>query len=67
MTRWMNRGEIERMAAMVTKGECPLCQSDAPKGRLVSAGTESGEAVSISIAESWLDRIQVGFPRANWW
>ena len=66
MTRWMNGGEIERLA-MVTNGECAQCRSDTPKSRLVSAKTESGETVSISIPEGWLDRIQVGFPRANWW
>jgi hypothetical protein len=62
----MNGGEIERLA-MVTNGECPQCRSNAPKGRLVSAKAESGETVSIFIPEGWLDRIQVGFPRANWW
>ena len=66
MTRRMNGGEIERLA-MVSSGECAQCRSDIPKGRPVSAKTESGETVSISIPESWLDRIQVGFPRANWW
>jgi hypothetical protein len=62
----MNGGEIERLA-MVTSGECPQCGSDTPKSRLVSAKTESWKSVSISIPEGWLDRIQVGFPRANWW
>jgi hypothetical protein len=62
----MNGGDTERLA-MVTNRECPQSRSDTPKSRLVSAKTESGESVSISIPEGWLDRIQVGFPRANWW
>ena len=66
MTRWINGGDTERLA-MVTNRECPQSRSDTPKSRLVSAKTESGESVSISIPEGWLDRIQVGFPRANWW
>ena len=67
MTRWMNGGEIERLA-MVTNRECPQRRSDTPKSRLASTMTESGETVSISmLPEGWLDRIQVGFPRANWW
>ena len=66
MTRWMNGGEIERLA-MVTNGEYAQCRSDTLKSRPVSAKTESGETVSISIPEGWIDRIQVGFPRANWW
>jgi hypothetical protein len=66
MTRWMNGGDIERLA-MVTDRECPQRRSDTPKSRLVSAKTESKESVSIFIPEGWLDRIQVGFPRANWW
>jgi hypothetical protein len=65
MTRRMNRGEIERLAKV--SGECPLCQSDTPKGGAVSTRIESGETVSIFLPECWLDRIQVGFPRANWW
>jgi hypothetical protein len=66
MTRWMNRGDIERLAT-VTNGECPQAPSDTPKSRLVSARAGSADTVSISIPEGWLDRIQVGFPRANWW
>ena len=66
MTRWMNGGEIERLA-MVTNAEYMQGRSDTPKSRPVSPKTESGETVSISIPEGWLDRIQVGFPRANWW
>ena len=66
MTRWMNGGEIERLA-MLTNRECAQFRSDTPKCRPVSAKTESGDTVSIFIPEGWLDRIQVGFPRANWW
>jgi hypothetical protein len=66
MTRWMNGGEIERLA-MVTNGHRSQCLSDTPKSRLASPKTESGEPIRISIPEGWLDRIQVGFPRANWW
>ena len=44
MTRWMNGGEIERLA-MVTNGERAQCRSETPKGRPVSAKTESGETV----------------------
>jgi hypothetical protein len=39
MTRWINGGEIERLA-MVRNGECPQCRSDTPKSRLVSGKTE---------------------------
>ena len=63
MTRWMNREEIESLAR-VTSGECPLCQSETSKSRLEA---EPADIVSVSIPESWVDRIQVGFPRANWW
>ena len=67
MTRWMNGGEIERLA-MLTNWECPQCRSDTPKRRPVTAKTESVGTVSIFMPpEGWLDRIQVGFPRANWW
>jgi hypothetical protein len=62
----MNGGEIERLV-MVTNREYAQCRSDTPNSRPVSAKTESVETVSISIPEGWLDRIQVGFPRANWW
>jgi len=65
MTRWMNGGEIETLA-MLMNGNAQF-RSDTPKSRQVSAKTDSGETVSISIPEGWLDRIQVGFPRANWW
>ena len=68
MTRRMNGGEIERLAAMATNRECPQSRSDTPKSRPDSAKTESGEIVSISmLPEGWLDRIQLGFPRAYWW
>ncbi len=66
MTRWMNGGQIEHLA-MVANRDCPEGRSETPKGRLVSAKAESGQAISINIPEGWLDRIQVGFPRANWW
>ena len=68
MTRRMNGGEIERLAAMVTNRECPQSRSDTSKSRLVSAKTKSEETVSIAIRpEGWLDRIQVGFPPASRW
>ena len=63
MARWMNGGEIEP-PAMVANGECA---QDTPKSRPVSAKSESANTVSFSALEGWLDRIQVGFPRANWW
>ena len=66
MTRWMNGGDTERLA-MVTNRECPQSRSDTPKSHPISSETESGKTISISIPEGWLDRIQVGFPRANWW
>jgi hypothetical protein len=66
MTRWMNGGGIERLA-MVTNGECAQSRSDTPKSSPTSAKTESGQSIGIFIPEGWLDRIQVGFPRANWW
>jgi hypothetical protein len=61
----MNGGEIERLA-MLMNGNAQF-RSDMPKSRQVSAKTECEETVSISIPEGWLDRIQVGYPRANWW
>jgi hypothetical protein len=66
MTRWMNGGGIERLA-MVTNGESAQGRSDPPKSRPISTKAESGQSIGILIPEGWLDRIQVGFPRANWW
>jgi len=48
-----------------TNGECPLSQASLPKG-LFGARVESGEIVSLHL-ESWVDKIHLGFPRANWW
>jgi hypothetical protein len=59
MTRWMNGGEIERLA-MLTNRECAQFRSGTPKSRPVSAKTESGETVSIFIPEGWLDRTPGG-------
>jgi len=66
MTRRMNGGEIERLA-MVPSADCAQSLSGTQKTRPISAKTESGQPVSIARPEGWLDRIQVGFPRANWW
>jgi hypothetical protein len=63
MTRWMNREEVER-SARVTDAKCAPSQFDTSKS---VPEAERGDTVNISIPESWLDRIQVGFPRANWW
>jgi len=66
MKRRMDGGEIERLA-MVTNADCAQSRSATSKNRPISAKTETGQAVSIAASEGWLDRIQVGFPRANWW
>ena len=66
MTRCMNRSQIERLV-MAANGDSPECQSDTPKGGPVRANAESGRSVSICLSDGWLDRIQVGFPWANWW
>ena len=66
MRRWTDGGEIERLA-MVANGACSESRSATPNNRAVSAKTEREETVRVSIPEGWLDRIQVGFPRANWW
>jgi len=66
MTRRMHGGEIQRLA-MVANGDGAQSRPALPKDRPASAKTESGQTVSIAKPEGWLDRIQVGFPRANWW
>jgi hypothetical protein len=48
-----------------TNGESPLSQASLPKS-LFGARAESGEVVSLHF-ESWIDKIHLGFPRANWW
>jgi hypothetical protein len=52
-------------ADRTTNGECPLSQASLPKS-LFGARAGSGEIVSLHF-ESWVDKIHLGFPRANWW
>jgi hypothetical protein len=52
-------------ADRTTNGECPLSQASLPKS-LFGARAESGEIGRLHL-ESWVDKIHLGFPRANWW
>ena len=52
-------------ADRTTNGEYPLSQASLPKS-LFGARAKSGEIVSLYF-ESWVDKIHLGFPRANWW
>lgn len=66
MTGRMNGGQIERLLT-VRNGDCPERQSETSRSGLVRRKAESAESVSVCVPEGWLDRIQVGFPQANWW
>jgi hypothetical protein len=42
-------------------------QASAPENHLSEGRPESREITSFYSPESWLDRIHLGFPRANYW
>lgn len=44
-----------------------LRQAKAPENNLPDVRPESREIVSFYSPESWLDKIHLGFPRANCW
>jgi len=57
------RDEAERPATAT--GSAPSVKPAGEKAAYSTHGAANGEFVSLP--ESWLDRIRLGFPRANSW
>jgi hypothetical protein len=61
VSRQRDKGERLAMPTVSPRSVKPADQ----KATHSAPGTENGDFVSLS--ESWLDRIRLGFPRANSW
>ena len=66
MTRVMKRDKAKRSGAGDERSEAAL-PGQRPESHLFGVRPESRNIGNLYSAESWLDKIRLGFPRVNHW